>query len=59
MKAGVRKEVVQLLETLQPKSSSSRHTLERLQEAFKLKGTLSKRELRELMSLQPNLSQAA
>jgi NADH:ubiquinone oxidoreductase subunit E len=59
VKASVRKEVEQLLSTLKPRSRSSGEVLGRLQEAFKQKGVLSKRELKELASLQASLTQAA
>lgn len=54
VKASVRKQAQQLLETLPPSQ-----TLERLQREFKEKGFLSKRELKELLSLKADASQAA
>jgi hypothetical protein len=54
VKASVRKQVQELLETL-PKG----RTLTRLKEEYVRKGFLSKRELKELSALKPSKSQAA
>lgn len=59
MKASVKKEVERLLVTLLPRSRSSGETLGHLRESLRVKGTLSKRELKELASLQAELTQAA
>lgn len=48
-----------LLETLQPKNQASKEILERLRQTYQEKGFLSKRELKELNSLQTSLSKAA